>query len=248
MSVLQDYLWKFKYTPEDGNLLQKFYIPALSCAERYDRSTGYFSAEALTAAAQGVEGLIRNKGRMRLLVGCTLKVEEVEAVRRGESLRDTLEAHMLRMPLGQLSAEPDDESYMKEALELLAWMVAHSYLEVRIALPCDEAKQPISSSAIFHEKAGIIEDRTGDRLAFNGSNNETLYGWTRNWDSFHVFTSWTGSAAHVDEEDKSFQKLWANRTATALVVDMPTALRDDLLRFLPDEDQLPRRLKDGGVP
>lgn len=236
MSLLTDHTWKHKYTPEDGNLLKKFYLPALSCAVRYDRSTGFFAAGALAAASQGVEELLRNNGKMRLLVGCTLDKPEVEAVLRGESLRDTLDAHMLRMPL------KSEAGYIVDALELLAWMVAKGHLEVRVAVPCDSQKRPVASKAIFHEKAGIIEDKTGDRLAFNGSINETYFGWTQNWDSFHVFTSWSGSAEHVDAEELSFQKLWANRTATALVVDMPKALREDLLRFLPKEDNLPQRL------
>jgi len=41
-----------EYTPEDGNLVQLFYVPALNCANRYDRSTGFFSATALTLAAR----------------------------------------------------------------------------------------------------------------------------------------------------------------------------------------------------
>ena len=64
--------WLTKYSPEQGDLVTGFYVPALECAVRYDRSTGYFSAYALALAARGIEGLVRNRGRMRLVVGCTL--------------------------------------------------------------------------------------------------------------------------------------------------------------------------------
>ena len=70
--MLRDRGWKLKYTPEDGDLVAGFYIPALLEAVRYDRLTGYFNAAALALAARGIEGLVRNGGRMRLLVGCTL--------------------------------------------------------------------------------------------------------------------------------------------------------------------------------
>ena len=53
MPNLQDYTWQCKYTPANGNLLQTFYIPALSCAVRYDRTTGFFSARTLAAATTG---------------------------------------------------------------------------------------------------------------------------------------------------------------------------------------------------
>src|SRR5664279_3567425 len=72
MSLLCDKEWKLKYPPDDGDLVALFYIPALECATRYDRLTGYFRARALALAARGIEGLVRNSGRMRLLVGCTL--------------------------------------------------------------------------------------------------------------------------------------------------------------------------------
>ena len=36
--------WKLKYTPDDGDLVELFYVPVLEDAERYDRLTGYFSA------------------------------------------------------------------------------------------------------------------------------------------------------------------------------------------------------------
>ena len=63
MSLLCDREWKLKYTPDDGDLVAIFYIPALECATRYDRLTGYFRARALALAARGIEGLVRNSGR-----------------------------------------------------------------------------------------------------------------------------------------------------------------------------------------
>lgn len=55
MSLLVDNDWRLSYTPDDGDLVKIFYVPALSAAIRYDRTTGYFSARALALAARGVE-------------------------------------------------------------------------------------------------------------------------------------------------------------------------------------------------
>ena len=60
--------------------------------------------------------------------------------------------------------------------------------------------------------------------------------------SFHVFTSWGGTVAHVQAEEQSFRQLWADKAAMARVVDVPTAVRDELLKF-PPKDDMPRRLK-----
>ena len=91
MKLLTDFSWKLKYSSEDGDLTTQFYIPALSCAVAYDRSTGFFSASALALAMRGIERLVRNGGRMRLVVGCTLDPPEIEAIERGEKLRETVE-------------------------------------------------------------------------------------------------------------------------------------------------------------
>ncbi|MCB1884753.1 MAG: DEAD/DEAH box helicase family protein [Geminicoccaceae bacterium] len=238
MSLLPDRDWQAKYTPEDGDLVRGFYVPLLERAVRYDRTTGYFTASALAAAARGVAGLVKNGGRMRLVVGCTLDAAEVAAIERGLSLRDAVAGRLTRSPLEAEAAGMD------AALELLAWMVADGHLDVKVAIPCGEDRRPVAGTAIFHEKSGIVEDGKGNRLAFSGGINESLQGWTGNWDSFHVFKGWDGGAAHVAAEEASFGALWADRMRRALVLDVPAAVRDELLRHLPPDDRRPRLLRD----
>jgi hypothetical protein len=181
LSRLADHEWLLKYTRDEGDLVALFYQIALACAVRYDRLTGYFSAGALTLAARGIERLVRNGGKMRLIVGCTLGAEEVAAIEKGESLKNAIGRRMLANPLAPSNQESID------ALELLAWMVANGHLEVKVSIPCDDKRRPTPADGIFHEKSGIIEDERGDTVAFTGSNNETRSGWQGNWESFHVF-------------------------------------------------------------
>ena len=232
---LSDRAWRLKYTPDDGDLVELFYIPALECAVHYDRSTGYFGAAALALAMRGIEGLIRNNGQMRLIVGCTLDEAEVEAIERGETLRDAVGRHLIARPL-----EPPDDA-ARDALELLAWVIEHRFLEVKIAVPCDANRRPMNADGIFHEKAGIIQDDGGNRLAFNGSINETYAGWKKNWESFAVFTSWTGTADHAAREAEDFAMIWADKAKRVMTLDVPEAARLDILRFLPASD-MPSRL------
>ena len=239
--MLTDHEWRLKYTPEDGDLVRRFYLPALADAVRYDRLTGYFSAGALALAARGIEGLVRNGGRMRLVVGCTLAPPEVEAIARGAALREQVERRLAAVPL----APPDSEA--ADALELLAWMVARGHLDAKVAVPCDADRRPAADTAIFHEKSGVVEDRAGNRLAWTGSLNETEAGWRRNWESLNVYTSWGPEPARVDQEEGNFARLWADRSARVIVLDVPDAARRDLLRFLPTGDR-PARLPAPGAP
>ena len=233
--------WRRKYTPDDGDLVRLFYLPALEDAERYDRLTGYFNAGALALAARGIDGLVRNRGHMRLVVGCTLPPAEIEAIERGAALRERVERHLAEVPL----APPDADA--ADALELLAWMVARGHLDVKVAVPCDVERRPIPEDGIFHEKAGMVADRAGDRLAWNGSLNETAAGWRHNWESINVYTSWGPEPKRVDDEEANFGRIWADKAKRVIVLDTPEAVRRDLMRFMPDSD-VPARLRDGADP
>ena len=234
--MLRDHDWALKYTPDDGDLVSLFYVPALEEAERYDRLTGYFNAHALTLAARGIEGLVRNAGRMRLVVGCTLDAPEIDAIERGEALRKQVELRLAEAPL----SPPDAQA--GEALELLAWMIAKGHLEVKVAVPCDRQGKPIQNNAIFHEKSGVIEDRTGEKIAWTGSLNETAAGWRTNWESINVSVSWR-DGERVDAEERNFARIWAGKYKRVVVLDVPDAVRRDMLRFLPEDDALPTRLQ-----
>jgi len=242
--VLRDRDWKLKYTLEDGDLVNQFYVPALENAERYDRLTGYFNAHALALASRGIEGLVRNGGVMRLVVGCTLNAPEIQAIERGEALRTCVEDKLASLPL----APPDTES--EDALELLSWMVARGHLDVKVAVPCDGNGRPVADEAIFHEKSGIIQDRTGERIAWTGSLNETAAGWRSNWETINVYRSWA-EADRVDAEERNFVRIWSGPDSTAgcrlLVVDVPAAVRRDLMRFLPNEGRRPKRLLQASI-
>ena len=240
--MLRSRAWKRKYTLEDGDLIGLFYVPALQSARRYDRLTGFFNAGALALAARGVEGLARNGGRMRLVTGCTLTQPEIEAISEGEQLRERVERHLAEVPL-----DPPD-STSSRALELLAWMVARGLLDVKVAVPCDGRGHPISDGSIFHEKAGIVEDLRGDRIAWNGSLNETATGWQNNWEGISVFTSWGSEPDRVTDEETNFENIWTNEATRLIVLDMPEAARRDLLRFMPRQDVPERLQREHGEP
>ena len=232
--MLADRAWSTDYDRDDGDLVGRFYVPALRDAIRYDRTTGYFTAGALTLAARGIEGLLANGGTMRLIVGCTLDEKEIAAIRRGEDPREKAALRLAASPLDAANPEAAD------ALELLAWMVAGGHLTVKVAVPCDGDGTPANDDSIFHQKTGIVEDAAGSRLAWTGSLNETRAGWQDNYENFLVFRSWR-EPMQVGSLDENFLRLWEGRSRRALVLDLPEAVRRDLFRFRPKDDALPKR-------
>ena len=228
--MLQERTWKYEYTSDDGDLSRRFYIPALSDAVLYSRGTGYFSADSLARNMRGLEGLVSNGGKMRLLVGCTLEQEEVDAIQRGESWKKAID-----MNLSKTLLEPCDMR-TQEGLELLSWMIAHGYLDVRISIRCNSRGEPISS--IYHKKIGIVHDTTGDRIAWSGSDNETPSGQVSNSESFDVFTSWD-APDRVRTKEEEFEKDWAGRPGRTLVMDVPEAVRLKLMKYEPPQGTRP---------
>jgi len=239
MRKLPGTLWKISYGASDDRL-NDFYIPALEASVRFDRTTGFFSSAALAIAAAGIVRLIENGGKMRLLCGAQLSVEDVEAVDRGADLKGVVEAAMV----GCL-ADPTDQS-MRARLEALAWLVAQGRLDIRVVLPRGPHGLPLPANEAreyYHPKEGVFEDAEGNRLAFTGSGNDSANGWQWNYEVFSVFTTWplgTGPDAvpavlpHVNGVERRFQRLWEGKEESWIALDIPQAAKDKLLTYTPD--------------
>ena len=236
MTMLRDRKWNLGYTTDAGNLSEQFYIPALSEAVRYDRGTAYFRARSLVRNMLGIEGLIRKKGKMRMLVGCTLEASEIDAIRLGEDWKKQVESNLRRIPLDP----PDSDT--ADGLELLSWMIASGYLVIRIAVRCGEDGRPEAGTALFHKKIGTVEDPSGDKISWEGSDNETPSGQSTNSESMTVFTSWGASSFQLWIEDE-FENDWCGKNRRLAIMDVPEAVRRKLLSYAPPNGRRPRQLR-----
>ena len=252
--TLPTHPFRLTYGPTDDRL-HDFYLPALERSVRYRRSAGYFSSSALAVAAAGVARLVENDGSMQLLCGADLAPQDVEAVLRGESLKGRVERAMLR------DLDPDEggdsDAQLTARLEILAWLVAHERLTIRVVLPRGPDGQPVprpESREYYHPKEGIFEDADGNKLAFSGSSNESRSGWQNNYETFHVFASWPRqigasvirSADHyIAPIERRFDTLWEPGEDQWISLPLPDAVRQRLLDYAPSKapnrDPLERR-------
>lgn len=231
---LRDFQWDVGYSHEDGDLVNLFFIPALSRATLYQRATGYFTGEVLALAARGLDALIQRGGRMQLLVGCTLSEKDVEQIQKGYDIRELV----ARDDWGKKLVLPDDNVWARQHYGYLAWMIARGRLDVQLAIPLDEHGQMRAGLALYHAKMGIITDEHGDQLVFKGSINETSQGWLNNCESFDVSCSWRGDwdEKKVAKATTEFSTLWTGKARSARVIEFPQALKERLLEFLPTDD------------
>lgn len=221
-----------------------FYIPVLSRATQYDRVSGYFTSAGLAAAAQGLAAFLPGGGTMRLVVGAQLNEADVAAISKPADLDEALASALS----GSTALEEDLGDVIHHRYrEVLTWMVAAGRCEIKVGLKRGPNGLPIPATAdpnYFHHKLGVFTDAAGARVAFSGSGNETWSGWVGNSESFTVVASWWGAdwwtaqgASVVTEIDE----MWlGNAGPEWMVVDLPTAVRDRLLKFAPSEMPPPK--------
>jgi SNF2 family DNA or RNA helicase len=223
--------WLISYSSNENNPIADFYIPALECAVKYDRKSGFFNSAILSKVAQGLEVMIYNQGQMRLIMGCEFSQDDLQAISKGYELKERLSSRL------DIELKAPENLIQLKHFEILSWLIANNFLEIKIAIPLQKNSLPeqLNKHKLFHEKTGILMDKEGNKIAFSGSNNESLGGWESNVESFHVYCSWEGERdlQRVNEEEYRFEQLWNDLAPNVKVFDIPKAVKNKLLRYTP---------------
>lgn len=197
---------------EEGSyLVDDFYIPALKRSIQYDRVAGYFSSSALAVASNGINALLENDGKMRLIVGTELYSTDRPVL---EALTDELSDEL---------DELDDER-LDAQLKLLARLLREGRLHIKVAVARS------GSWRIFHPKMGIFRDDDGHKISFEGSVNETVGGWKNNYERFKLHRSWVNQQeTYVEGDTNTFGQLWSDEHPHVEVHDLPEAIEKELI-------------------
>lgn len=210
-------------------VLDTFYVPALSRAYHYDRSVGYFRSSALSVAARGMSRFINGGGTVRLLCGAEISATDRDALLG----RTTLDGAFAQRLAERLLTDSEVD---RRRLEVLAWLAREGRLEVRIAIAVDDQGAPLVGGELepyFHEKIGVLRDVHGDGIAFQGSVNESATAWTINFESFSVYASWDATATHFSFWANKFEQHWAGDLRGFRVYALPDAARQRLISLAP---------------
>lgn len=232
----------------DG-LAKQVYIPLLSNSARYDRETGYFDTSSFVVVAAGLARLIRNGGRMRLLMGVHNLSPEIESAQELSRER----AERLLTEVGRKIAEgllSFQDFLSRSRLQALAWMLASKTLDIKVAVP----KRTFHGRAdgIFHGKMMIMRDADGCAVSAVGSSNETRPAYDVNGENLTLHMSWRpGADEYIAAHQAIFETLWRDGHPDYYVFDLPQAIVDGLgERFytkeapVTDPVEIPRRPDD----
>ncbi len=220
MKTLKELNPKPTYWSDVDDLLQDFYIPALSASIRYCRIAGFFSSNTLAIAARGLAPFIANHGEMFLITSIILSQDDKESIE--EALKST-EDKILK-DISEL-----EDKLKTNHVKMLCWMVKNNKLKIKVAL---------IKEGILHQKIGILHDKNGDILSFSGSENETAHGWLYNDETFHVFTSWKeGDVEHLNGDLRQFQQLWDGKTKKSKIYPISEAFENKLIKLAPKDSK-----------
>lgn len=204
------------------NMVDGALIPALKSADSVDCMMGFFSSHSFAEIAPGLASFLnRTTQPLRLVVSPYLSPADQEAIKLGLRLADEIAVEWMVQGL------PDADALSRHTLSCLAWLIRQGRLKMRIALMRD---------SLFHSKVWIFR-QGGDIAALHGSPNMTSAGLTRNREQITLSRAWKGEEPrfHVDRLQREFNDLWSGGDNDCVVVDLPKAVEDQLIRdFLPE--------------
>ena len=217
---LRDINLKFSYNSGENNLADEFYIPCLKNSIKYERAVGFFTSGILSVISRGLNQFLLNNGTMKLICSPRLNEDDIKAIEKGYEEREKIIHDALIREINQI---PDN--IFNNSLNCLSWLIASNKLDIKVALP-----QTISyeNYGIYHEKIGIFCDPDGNVVAFSGSQNETLYGISYNYESFDVYRSWVESE-RCNFKLKHFRNLWENNASGIEIYRFPEAAKKRII-------------------
>lgn len=213
---LKDIKVKIHYKSEEDDIVGSLIIPTLKEASIYNRGVGYFTIDAILNYAEGLIGLLDNGGEMNLIASPMLKESDVEVIKKGYEITESIVVERLIEQLKTFDSLID-----KAKLDIISNLIAINKINIKIAF-CPKG--------IYHEKIGTIEDIHGDYLAIDGSLNETYSAMYRNIESVSVFKSWIdGVNEYAVEIRDTFYGVWNNTRNNITVISFPDAVKQSFI-------------------
>ena len=167
--------------------------------------------------ADGLIPFIQHGGVVRVVTSVELSDADVAIINSGLLLQQTSVIEKIHQ---QIEKEVENEDALTK-LDFITNLIAAGVLTIKIAYLPD---------GIYHEKIGVMTDRDGGKLYFSGSNNATVSGLNKNWETFMLLTSWWGDEEEIAEQQAYFDHLWENDLEGLEVMPFPEAEQKNLIR------------------
>lgn len=227
----QDLKLKTSYRSDNDNIYCDFLEKCLKISKIYDRAVGYFTSDSLSLVLEGIEQLIKNNGKMRIVTSPMLSEKDIKALKQVNDIdiiNFKIEDEIKKFYLTKSS----------DITKLFSWLISKEILEIKIAYQKN-------LTGIYHEKFGIFKDFNENYIAFSGSVNETIGGISKNFESIDIYASFWGQTdiERIEGKKKDFENLWNNKTNKIEVIELSEAIKNDILAKVPSDEEIEKIIK-----
>ena len=198
---------KSRYRAGRDNLGEDFFAPCLNQSCIYKRAAGYFSSSALVTWANALPRLVQdNHLAIQLLISPEISEADKNALLEacGDDATDVIEGEAIDLYLNKALDFADDPLNHELRLELFAWLLEQGKIQLRFVFT-DHS----DVDGIYHEKFGVFENESGEKVGFIGSANESLQAHRSNGEFVMVFRSWIEQdIERIEELEVEFDEAW----------------------------------------
>jgi superfamily II DNA or RNA helicase len=204
------------------DLVREVIVPALALSASVRCMVGYFDSRSFRALAPGLAAFVnRTDGQMRLLASPVITEADQQAIRDAVADPQEIIARVAREIFAE--ARMSEDVLVRHHYDCLAYLLARGRLDLRLVL--------MRTQGMFHPKVWLFADGE-DTVALHGSSNATTSGLLYNFETVRLERPWCSADAmqSVAEFEELFDRVWSGQDRDTVVVDLPEAVRLDLLR------------------
>ena len=215
---LSELKFNITYNSYENDVVNEFYLKALSPSTGYDRVSAYFDSKILSLYSRGLEKIYKNDGKIRFIFSQQLTEKDYQLMLDGYKKR-TDEILLNNYNKNKIT-EAD-----KLRLSNLAFLIEKNIVDIKIGF---------TKAGILHDKFGIITDEEENQIYFRGSNNETVAAIESNHESFEVSCSWNDERLEnikIEESRKKFDNMWNDTTTGMRVIEIPEIIKIEIMKY-----------------
>jgi superfamily II DNA or RNA helicase len=223
----------------DDPVVEEVIVPALQVADEFLCMVGFFGGGALRELSHGLAAyIVRGRHPVRLLASPVISESDQEAIQLG-----------IRKP-AEVLADAIAAAF-KDEVTLQSALAEHTGRCLAFLLATDRLRMKVVHvrNAKFHLKEWIFRSEP-DVVVLSGSANFTGSALAYNVEKLNLHRSWRGgdNATACEDTLEDFDLYWANRKSGAIAIDLPVAVREQLLSSYesaepPTEDDYRRALE-----
>ena len=192
---------KDRYVSDRDDLLQDFYKPSFYISKTYKRMSGYFSSNLIKVITNELSSTSTFEN-IKIKIICSPELSNIDKlnIAKGYNIKNIIEEN-INMSIDNIN---------NDMLPFISRLIVEGVIDFRFVTNR-------SGEGIFHSKEGIFIDYFGNRIAFTGSNNETLAAVKSNFEVTNVYKE-RYFRNLIDEIEKTFDDIWEGETESLVQI------------------------------